>query len=113
MPLSKLLLTRKIILTNKTSGAIISSFGPMQYNLVALVTSRFTRKFRTNGLVISEMPKKLLLGTFESTYSVICLKSECSTGSLSCDATFTKYLVKTFDISFSWETKRSFSFSPI
>ena len=36
---------------------------------------------------------------------VICLKSECSTGSLSCDATFTKYLLKIFAISFSSETK--------
>ena len=80
----------------------------MQSNPMALVTSRFTRKFRTNELVISGMLKKVLLGTFESTYSVICLKSECSTGSLSCDATFTKYLLNTFAISFSSETTDHF-----
>ena len=54
----------------------------MQSNPVALVTFRFTRNFRTNEQVISGMLKKVLLGTFESTYPVICLKSKCSMGSL-------------------------------
>ena len=70
----------------------------MQSNPVALVTSKFTRELRTNELIVSGMLKNFFLDTSESKNSVICLKSECSTGSLSCDATLTKYLLKTFAI---------------
>ena len=109
-PHSKLLLTIVHYLVSYTRRQNIGSdFQQFWTNAVYIQVYQKVPYKRTSYF---RNAKKVLLGIFEFTYSVIWLKSESSTGSLSCDATFTQYLLNTFAISFSSESNRSFSFSP-
>ena len=111
-PLIKLLLIRYDILGHKISGAIFNFLdhcSPIQWPLYCQGSS----KIFTNELLIVGMLNDVLIGTFELTYSDMCLKSDFSAGSFGCEAIFTKYLLKTSAISLSSEICRSFSFNPL